>query len=397
MLSQIVGFKHQFFSFFLACGLIFGVILYERLDLNYTDELMACILFFYASLVAWKEHRYQDFKPVLLLISIFIFYILYSFCIHANTPAAILSDAVCEIKPFLAFYAVILLSPKLSARDNSMLTILGLIASCFLLIIGLVDTHFNFFVHYSRYATGVICTFLLLLLCCNYSWKNVMLLLLVLSLGFFSTRSKFYGFWTVTVLLLTYFKYMGSLRMKWSFFFFLLFVLCVAAWVAREKIIIYYVDGMLSSREMWSRPAMMLTSLQILVDYFPLGSGLATIGSFASAQHYSHIYVDYGLDGLWGLTRQNPMYVCDSYIPVLAQFGIVGLVLYIWFWAKILLTASRKLLPRWQLVVWLIFIFFLIEAVADTTFTHNRGLFVMLILGYVFTQQSSHSHASAQP
>lgn len=396
MLSQIVGFKHRFFSCFLAFGLIFGVILYEWLGFNYTDELMAFVLFIYASLVAWKEHRYQDFKPVLLLISLFAFYVLYSFLIRSNTLTAILSDAVCEMKPFLAFYAVILLSPKLSGHDYRMLTILGVIASCFLLIIGLVDSHFVFFVHYSRYATGVVCTFFLLLLCCNYDLKNVLLLLLVLSLGFFSTRSKFYGFWTVAVLLIAYFKFTGSLRMKWSFFFFVFFVLISSAWVAREKIVLYYVDGMLSSREMWSRPAMMLTSLQILVDYFPFGSGLATLGSFASAEHYSHIYVDYGLDSLWGLTRQNPMYVCDSYLPVLAQFGIVGVVLYVWFWIRILITASRRLLPRWQLVTWLIFVFFLIEAVADTTITHNRGLFVMIILGYVFTQLSHHSHASAQ-
>lgn len=36
------------------------------------------------------------------------------------------------------------------------------------------------------------------------------------------------------------------------------------------KIVLYYIDGMMNSEQMWSRPAMMITAFQILFDYFPL-------------------------------------------------------------------------------------------------------------------------------
>ena len=72
---------------------------------------------------------------------------------------------------------------------------------------------------------------------------------------------------------------------------------------------------------MWSRPAMMLTSIQILYDYFPFGSGLASFGTFASAEYYSPTYAVYGLDHLWGLSKEMPTFICDAFYPELAQFG----------------------------------------------------------------------------
>ena len=131
---------------------------------------------------------------------------------------------------------------------------------------------------------------------------------------------------------------------------------------------------------------MMLTGVRILGDYFPLGSGLGSFASFASAEYYSHIYLDYGIDSLWGLSKQNPAFICDAYYPALAQFGIVGVLLYIAFWTSILWKAHRQS-AQVRLVAWLVFFFFLIEGVADTTFTHNRGVFILILLGTVLAQR----------
>lgn len=80
-----------------------------------------------------------------------------------------------------------------------------------------------------------------------------------------------------------------------------------AVWFAREKIITYYIDGMMNSREMWSRPAMLYTSGQIFCDYFPFGCGLGSFGTFASAEYYSPIYETYGLNHIWGLSKDMPI------------------------------------------------------------------------------------------
>ena len=111
---------------------------------------------------------------------------------------------------------------------------------------------------------------------------------------------------------------------------------------------VYYIDGAMNSREMWSRPAMMGTLFLILIDYLPFGCGLGSFGTFASAKYYSNTYAEYGLDKLWGLSEDKPDFIADAFYPELAQFGIVGVVLYFWFWGWILTKAnnSQSLQPR---------------------------------------------------
>ena len=159
----------------------------------------------------------------------------------------------------------------------------------------------------------------------------------------------------------------------------------ITIWLAKDKIILYYVDGMMNSQEMWSRPAMMLTSMQILYDYFPFGSGLGSFGTFASAEYYSPVYAAYGIDHLWGLSKDMPTFICDAFYPELAQFGVAGVILYFVFWFSILRKSTKTLLPTMQLFVLLIFIFFLIEGIADATFTQNRGLFILILLGLILS------------
>lgn len=76
---------------------------------------------------------------------------------------------------------------------------------------------------------------------------------------------------------------------------------------------------------------MMLTSMQILYDYFPFGSGLGSFGTFASAEYYSPVYSAYGIDHLWGLSKDMPAFICDAFYPELAQFGVAGVILYFAF------------------------------------------------------------------
>ena len=143
----------------------------------------------------------------------------------------------------------------------------------------------------------------------------------------------------------------------------------------------------MNSKEMWRRPSMVATSFLILYDYFPFGSGLASFGTFASGEYYSSIYEKYGIDRLWGLMKENPMFIADAYYPELAQFGIAGVILYFWVWIWIvkrgLIAQNKSKLDA--LIMFLVFIFFLIEGTSDATLTHNRGLFVMILLGMTFS------------
>lgn len=382
-LSQVICSKNNLFFVFLLVGYLFGVIFYDSLNLTYLDELMALFLTLFAGIVAWERKSWKVLRPLGIVCAIFLFYTVYSLLIHSNKPQAILTDLLIQLKPFLGFYCTLVIAPRFSDRQKRFLSILCLLIGGLLLIIGLIDPYHHFFGHPSRFATAAIATAFLFLYCNSLKWVDLVCFVAIFSIGFFSTRAKFYGSWAVAVCLVTYIKLGGILRLNWKTMLVCGVVGVAAIVLAWEKIVLYYVDGMMNSREMWSRPAMMLTSGRIFYDYFPLGSGLGSFGSYASAKYYSGIYADYGIDQLWGLSKQYPEFICDAYYPGLAQFGVVGAGLYAYFW--ILILRSTHVLPvKQQLFVWLVCAFFLIEGVADATFTHNRGLFILILLALCY-------------
>ena len=79
-----------------------------------------------------------------------------------------------------------------------------------------------------------------------------------------------------------------------------------------------------------ARSALYYTSMLIARDHFPLGSGLASFGGFASMLFYSNTYYDYGLSFLNGVSKASPAYVTDTFWPmVLGEGGIMCLGGYI--------------------------------------------------------------------
>ena len=131
------------------------------------------------------------------------------------------------------------------------------------------------------------------------------------------------------------------------------------------------------------------TAPQILIDYFPFGSGFASFGTFSSGVYYSSIYSKYGIDGVWGMSKDHYNFIADTYYPSLAQFGIVGIILYITFWIYILMKAikfhKRTYNMKCLSMVLMIIGFFIIEGTTDSTFTTHRGFFVLMLLGLILS------------
>ena len=386
MLSQLVCSKNNLFFAFLVAGYIFGVILYDFIEFKYTDELMALFLCLFAGIVVWEKKAWKELIPVTIIVFIFLFYTIYSFIIQSNIPKAILTDLLIQIKPFLGFYCAYLIAPQLSSSQKYFIRILCLIVGGLLIIVGLSAQIDSVFGHPSRFATAAIATAFLFLYCSTYKWSDVLIFLFLLTVGFFSTRAKFYGFWVVATSLIVFTKLGGQIRLNWKSIAAGILICLLAIWFAKEKIIIYYVDGMMNSREMWSRPAMLFTSGQIFYDYFPFGCGLGSFGTFASAEYYSPIYEMYGLNHIWGLSKNMPIFICDAFYPELAQFGIIGAILYFFFWYTIIRKSTSQNIQK-STCIWMIFIFFLIEGIADSTFTHNRGLFILIILALMIIRK----------
>ncbi len=389
-MRQLVISKNNLFFYFLIFGYLFGVIFYDYLKFDFTDELMALFLVFFAGATVYERKDIKQLKPLLYLSLIFLFYTVYSFIIKSNVPQAILTDLAIQIKPFLGFFCAWLIAPRLNKQQRLFTSILCILIGCLIVVIFATGNMWTFFIHPSRLATSATVTALLYLYVSSFTWKDILIFIILLSVGFLSTRSKFYGFWGVSTILIIYVKIFREIKIGFKSIITLSVVIIIAIALSWEKIVVYYIDGAMNSREMWSRPAMMGTLFLILIDYLPFGCGLGSFGTFASAKYYSNTYAEYGLDKLWGLSEDKPDFIADAFYPELAQFGIVGVVLYFWFWGWILTKAnnSQSLQPKCLLLIYLIFIFFLIEGIADSTFTHNRGLFILILLGIVLPNSS---------
>lgn len=71
------------------------------------------------------------------------------------------------------------------------------------------------------------------------------------------------------------------------------------------------------------------TSLEVASDYFPLGAGLGTYGSWMSRMFYSPVYYDYGVAGKFGLSPDNSIFLNDTFWPMLlGEIGFIGAFIY---------------------------------------------------------------------
>ena len=130
-----------------------------------------------------------------------------------------------------------------------------------------------------------------------------------------------------------------------------------------------------------ARPESYKTARTIIFsDYIPFGSGLASFGTNAAAKYYSPLYYEYGLDDIWGLYPDNPMFLADAFYPTLAQYGMVGLFFFLWFWIRRYKQAvHHKEFRAYKVAMMMIFALFL-ENMADTSYLSGKGMGYFMLL-----------------
>jgi len=124
----------------------------------------------------------------------------------------------------------------------------------------------------------------------------------------------------------------------------------ILAWIAGEFIHATVEDTMSSyldedAAEKSARGLLVLGSLNLGAQHFPLGAGFGRFGTYASVLYYSDLYDQLGLSEIYGLTRENPYYLMDTYWPhVFAETGALGLMamaLFMWrIWRRVRLLDS---------------------------------------------------------
>lgn len=392
--------KNNLFAWYLAWFFVFGVVFYDYIQshtgFSFTDEIAMLVLFCFALFPRKERINKRDTFNLFLVLGIFVFWFIYSMKIGSNNRNAILTDFLIQIKPFLAFYCTILIAPNLTGQKKW----LGAIVLCFVpllfldrLVSGLMGETSYFFGHVSRYATtAIIISYVYLYASPKSKPVPIRRFVLLLSLGLLSWRSKMYAFWVISVLVLCLFR---RYRFQWNFKTGLILSigLCTILVLSYGKLNFYFIEGTSDPDNMFARPALYEGAKVILgkYKYFPLGSGYASYATHASAQFYSKLYYELDLAKIHGLTPDKPSFMSDTFFPSLAQFGIAGILLFSYFWFSILRKANfyRSHIRRGVVLeytfVFLIFIFFMIESTADSTFTQNRGIFMMTLLALCMT------------
>lgn len=399
---RLQDFSNTSIYYLFVITLLLGIVFYDIIGFNAIDEIcgLALLVIFLHNMFKSKDWPINKF--FLITIGIFLFYTAYSLFIGSNTKKAILMDLIIQMKPYLAFFCVYQLMPQFNKSQKKILQDICLVLWCLFLPIGLygfIDIHiFNKVIgHPSCYAALVTSLSLTYLYCGNYSRKEKLIFLAMLLIGIASGRSKFYGFYALSVFMIFYLGKIENLKFNVKNTTALLFLLIAMLFVAREKIDIYFVQGLTDTdsedKDLLARFVLYATSFKLLADFFPFGSGLASFATHASGVYYSNIYTKYGIDSVWGLSKSFNKFIADTYYPSLAQFGVVGVVLFFLFWIYIILKSikSSKITNNSKLftITSLIIGYLLIENVADASFTSNRGLFMMVFLGLVAADQKA--------
>lgn len=136
----------------------------------------------------------------------------------------------------------------------------------------------------------------------------------------------------------------------------------------------------------FARKELMNASFEIAKDYFPIGTGFATFGSFYSAENYSPVYYKYNLNTVYGLSPNYHYFVADSFYPMLlGQFGYIGLFLYL-ICIYLLFKKIQNIDLKKNKYVYISKIcaltYLIISSTSESSFTGPMAISLALIMGF---------------
>lgn len=372
--------------------------------LLYLDELLAYTLLGIALLDCVFNNAWRKYHILWILMSVMTVYAIYSiYFLNYNTTGMILKDWIIELKPFIPFAVILGLSVSFTAKDKQYIRRICIINVLFMFISLLCGVRITMIlVSHPAYAGHVIYISSLFYLFCSYNEKtgavkkrDLYITALMLTTGVLCAKAKYFAMFIPAVYLILFYK-PGILRhfsAKHAMITLFLGIGIIAAtW---NKIQYYFLQGNSDTFdptviESFARPVLYVTSGLILVDHFPFGTGLASFASFPSAENYSNVYYEYGINNVHGIApNSEPSFICDAFYPSLAQFGVVGIILFIFFWVYIYgypryLIRTDNIKYRVPFIISsIILIFIFAECTSGNALTQMSGTLSMMLLGTI--------------
>lgn len=354
--------------------MLFGVLFYELRVFTYVDEVVAIAIAIYAS---WQifTRRVPLNKPFIIWIAISFFYLIYSFVIKSNVPAAIVSDFIMQSKPYLVFFGLMCVKPKLERRHFNILQIACWLFICLVILIyihhpedRIVATTGVLLTGEALSAVSILIGALFYLSSDSNSFWTKVCTILIMSVGVLSPTSKFWGILITAIAILFFIN--KPIKISLKYILIACAALVVIFFLVKDEFYFYFIEDF----EYNTRPMLYLTMWDVLADYIPCGSGFATYANPASMTWYSPIYTKYNLDTIWGLDEGNQYhFAADAYYPIFAQFGYLGMALFVCFF---------------------IYIFKRMNNLYHLTEDIKRYKVALLIIAYILIQATSNSLAN---
>ena len=345
-------------------------------NFDWSDEILTVLLLAYALV----KRRYlvkskQRTTEISIYILLMVFYLAYSLIIQVTTPRGVFLDILQQLRPYAVFYLTWMMAPEFTNKQKRRIKLVMLLSffgylGAFIFKPSLVTP----FGGEESAALGQIalCCAMVYYLFSKQTKRNRNIAILIILLGLISGKSKYFGECVVFIALVVFVKS----KINYTSVSTLLKVAVLGAVViffTWTKFNAYYVEGFQEDAEAMARPATYETGMTIMFrDYIPFGSGLGSFGTAAAAKEYSPLYYKY---------------------PTLAEFGIVGLFFFLWFWKRRLWETKRIQNMVYYRMALMAILALALESTADSSYLSGKGMGYFMILALCLNANSLRKNA----
>ena len=340
------------------------------------DEAMTILLLLYTITKFGSRHtNRKPWNEFFVFLSIIAFYVGYSLMFGANVAGSVWLDLMQEVRPYTIIFCTWILNPQFTKKQKKWM-LATMVVTLFSWIFYHPESLQSENAEFPVLGQLAICTGMVWYLLTEPIKRNRYIALALVLTGMFAPKFKFMGE------VVCFIAFVFFLKKKLNFqspktIVYCVFVVVVILAVTWTRFDTYYVSGL--SNEELARPMTYKTSLKILYDYFPFGSGMGSFACNGAWKYYSPLYYKYNLNGIWGLDEGGG-FICDAYYPTLAQFGIVGVFFFLWFWKRRLVVFNQIVDMRYYRIAMITFCCLAIEQTADSSWLSGKGMgYCMLI------------------
>lgn len=380
-MKSIAKFYTYFWVIYFPVCIAFAV----AVNFDWSDEILTALLLLYAffkqNLLVRERKKSNEIK---IYISLMMFYLIYSLLLKVTSSRGVYLDFFQQIRPYMVFFLTWIMNPQFTSKQKRLIKNVMLASFGGYVILFFVKPSLVVFDGSSTESAALgqiaLCCAMIYYLFSKQTKRNRNIAILIMLLGLVSGKSKYFGECVVFIALVIFVKSKINFTSV-STLFKVGALAAVVIFFTWSKFNAYYVEGFQDDAEAMARPATYETGMKIMFhDYIPFGSGLGSFGTAAAAKEYSPLYFKYHLDGIWGLTPDNPMFLADAFYPTLAEYGIVGLFFFLWFWKRRLLETNKIRNIVYYRMALMAILALALESTADSSYLSGKGMGYFMIL-----------------